>query len=569
MNKNVMLIDKIPVPIEGEKNILELCRKAGIDMPTFCYYSELSVYGACRMCMVEDDRGNMHAACSTPPKAGMSVVTNSARLRKYRKNILELLLANHCRDCTTCEKSEGCKLKVLARRFYIEDVRFPNGKTEPQKDESSVSISIDHSKCILCGDCVRMCNEVQNVGAIAFIGRGSHMEVGTAFNVPINDTNCVGCGQCSAVCPTGAIVVQKNVDRTWAAIYDPNVYVVAQIAPAVRVGIAKELGEENGFMATGKIFAAMRRMGFNRVFDTTTGADMTVVEEGNEFIERLGKGEKLPLFTSCCPAWIRYAESKHPELLENISSCRSPMQMFGSVIKEHYENDPDLKGKKIFSIAVMPCTAKKYEAIRPEFKRADGTDTIDAVITTQELVQMIREAGIHFDEIQPESPSLPFGGTSGAGVIFGVTGGVTEAVLRYANSDKTYSALREIAQSGVRGLEGVKEMVYDLGETQLKIAMVSGLGNAEKLIQKIQAGEVEYHLVEVMACPNGCVSGGGQPFAHGDEKQQRADNLYKTDGLTQIKRSEENPILGEIYARYIGSRSHELLHVHYHPKHED
>lgn len=568
MNKNVMLIDKIPVPIEGEKNILELVRKAGIDMPTFCYYSDLSVYGACRMCMVEDERGNMHAACSTPPKAGMNVVTNSARLRKYRKNILELLLANHCRDCTTCEKSENCRLKELARRFYIEDVRFPNGKTETQKDESSVSISIDHSKCILCGDCVRMCNEVQNVGAISFIGRGSEMEVGTAFKVPINETNCVGCGQCSAVCPTGAIVVQKNVDRTWAAIYDPNVYVVAQVAPAVRVGIAKELGEENGFMATGKIFAAMRRMGFNRVFDTTTGADMTVIEEGNEFIERLNKGGKLPLFTSCCPAWIRYAEDKHPELLENISTCRSPMQMFGSVIKEHYESDPDLKGKKIFSIAVMPCTAKKYEAIRPEFKRADGTDTIDAVLTTQELVQMIREAGIHFDEIQPESPSLPFGGTSGAGVIFGVTGGVTEAVLRYANPDKTYSALREIAQSGVRGLEGVKEMTYDLGETQLKIAMVSGLGNTENLIRKIQAGEVEYHLVEVMACPNGCVSGAGQPFALKEEKQKRADNLYKTDGMTQIKRAEENPVLGEIYARDIGDRVHELLHVHYHPKHD-
>ena len=568
MNKNVMLIDKIPVPIEGEKNILELCRKAGIEMPTFCYYSELSVYGACRMCMVEDDRGNMHAACSTPPKAGMSVVTNSARLRKYRKNILELLLANHCRDCTTCEKSENCRLKELARRFYIEDVRFPNGKTETQKDESSVSISIDHSKCILCGDCVRMCNEVQNVGAISFIGRGSEMEVGTAFKVPINETNCVGCGQCSAVCPTGAIVVQKNVDRTWAAIYDPNVYVVAQVAPAVRVGIAKELGEENGFLATGKIFAAMRRMGFNRVFDTTTGADMTVIEEGNEFIERLSKGGKLPLFTSCCPAWIRYAEDKHPELLENISTCRSPMQMFGSVIKEHYENDPDVKGKKIFSIAVMPCTAKKYEAIRPEFKRADGTDTIDAVLTTQELIQMIREAGIHFDEVQPEAPSLPFGDTSGAGVIFGVTGGVTEAVLRYANPDKTYSTLREIAQSGVRGLEGVKEMVYDLGETQLKIAMVSGLANTENLIQKIQAGEVEYHLVEVMACPNGCVSGAGQPFALKEEKQGRADNLYKTDGMTQIKRAEENPILKELFDKYIGERSHELLHVHYHPKHD-
>lgn len=566
MNKNVMLIDKIPVPIEGEKNILELVRKAGIDMPTFCYYSDLSVYGACRMCMVEDERGNMHAACSTPPKAGMSVVTNSARLRKYRKNILELLLANHCRDCTTCEKSEHCRLKELARRFYIEDVRFPNGKTEPQRDESSVSISIDKSKCILCGDCVRMCNEVQQVGAIAFSGRGSHMEVSTAFKVPIAETQCVGCGQCASVCPTGAIVIQKNVDRVWAAIHDPDTYVVAQVAPAVRVGVSRELGEDNGFVATGKIFAAMRRMGFNRVFDTTTGADMTVVEEGNEFIERLTKGGKLPLFTSCCPAWIRYAETRHPELLENISTCRSPMQMFGSVIKEHYDNESGLKGKKIFSIAVMPCTAKKFEAIRPEFRRPDGSDTIDAVLTTQELVQMIREAGIRFDEIQPESPSMPFGGTSGAGVIFGVTGGVTEAVLRYANSDKTYSSLREIAQSGVRGLEGVKEMVYDLGDQQLKIAMVSGLGNAEKLIQKIQSGEADYQLVEVMACPNGCVSGGGQPFAHKEEKVARAENLYRTDDLTQIKRSEENPVLGELYARYIGDRAHELLHVHYHPK---
>ena len=566
LNDNYMLIDKIPVPIEGEKNILELVRKAGIDMPTFCYYSELSVYGACRMCMVEDERGNMHAACSTPPKAGMSVATNSARLRKYRKNILELLLANHCRDCTTCEKSESCRLKELARRFYIEDVRFPTGKTQPQKDESSVSISIDHSKCILCGDCVRMCNEVQNVGAIGFSGRGSKMEVSTAFKVPINETNCVGCGQCSAVCPTGAIIIQKNVDRTWAAIYDPDVYVVAQVAPAVRAGVAKALGEENGFVAAGKIFAAMRRMGFNQVYDTTTGADMTVVEEGNEFIERLSKGGKLPLFTSCCPAWIRYAENKHPELLENISTCRSPMQMFGSAIKEYFADDGSVKGKKIFSVAVMPCTAKKYEAVREEFKRPDGSDTIDAVITTQELIQMIREAGIHFDEIAPEAPSMAFGGTSGAGVIFGVTGGVTEAVLRYADTDKTYSGLRQIALSGVRGMEGVKEASYQVGDAQLKIAIVSGLGNAEKLIRKIQSGEAEYHLVEVMACPNGCIAGAGQPFAHREEKEQRAENLYKTDNLTQIKRSEANPILGEIYARCIGDRAHELLHVHYHPK---
>lgn len=562
MNQNYMLIDKVPVLIEGEKNILELVHKAGIDMPTFCYYSDLSVYGACRMCMVEDERGNMHAACSTPPKAGMSVVTNSARLRKYRKNILELLLANHCRDCTTCEKGENCRLKELARRFYIEDVRFPNGQTAPKKDDSSVSIAIDRSKCILCGDCVRMCNEIQNVGAIGFSGRGSKMEVSTAFKIPLNETNCVGCGQCAAVCPTGAIVIQKNVDRTWEAIYDPDTIVVAQIAPAVRAGVSKELGEENGYLATGKLFSAMFKMGFKFVYDTTTGADLTVVEEANEFMDRLREGGPFPLFTSCCPAWIRYAEGKHPELLDKISSCRSPMQMFGSVIKEHFKDEK----KKIFSVAVMPCTAKKYEAIRPEFKRPDGSNTIDAVLTTQELIQMIREAGINFNELAPESPSMPFGATSGAGVIFGVTGGVTEAVLRHADPDKTYSTIRHIALSGVRGLEGVKEATYQVGDNELKIAIVSGLGNAEKLIRKIESGEVFYHMVEVMACPNGCISGGGQPFALKEEKAKRAENLYQTDSMTQIKRSEMNPALNEIYSKYIREKSYRLLHVHYHPK---
>ena len=562
MAKGIMMINGQRVPFDGEKNVLDVIRKAGIDMPTFCYYSDLSVYGACRMCMVEDERGNMHAACSTPPKAGMSVVTNSARLRKYRKNILELLLANHCRDCTTCEKGENCRLKELARRFYIEDVRFPNGMTEPKKDESSVSISIDHSKCILCGDCVRMCNEIQNVGAIGFAGRGSKMEVSTSFKMPLSETNCVGCGQCASVCPTGAIVIQKNVDRTWKAIYDPEVTVVAQIAPAVRAGVAKELGEENGYLATGKLFAAMLKMGFKFVYDTTTGADLTVVEETNEFMDRLREGGPFPLFTSCCPAWIRYAENKHPELLKNISTCRSPMQMFGSVIKEHF----DEQKKKVFSVAVMPCTAKKYEAIRPEFKRPDGSDTIDAVLTTQELVQMIREAGIDFKSLTPESPSMPFGATSGAGVIFGVTGGVTEAVLRHADPDKTYSTIRQIALSGVRGLDGVKEASYMVGDTELKVAIVSGLGNAEKLIQKIQSGEAFYHLVEVMACPNGCISGGGQPFAHHEEKAQRAENLYNTDSMTQIKRSENNPALSEIYSKYIREKSHSLLHVHYQPK---
>ena len=566
MQKNsFMYIDDIPVVIENEKNILDMTRKAGIEMPTFCYYSELSVYGACRMCMVEDDRGGMHAACSTPPKPGMKVYTNTARLRKYRKNILELMLANHCRDCTTCEKGDDCKLKEIARRFYLEDVRFPNSMTEPKKDESSVSISIDKSKCILCGDCVRMCNETQKVGAISFVHRGSKMEVGTAFGIPIAESACVGCGQCAAVCPTGAIVVQKNVDRTWAAIYDPNVKTVVQMAPAVRAGVAKALGLEDGAVAKGMLFAAMRRMGFDEVFDTTTGADLTVLEEANEFLNRLKNGGKLPLFTSCCPAWIQFAEKKYPELLENISTCRSPMQMFGSVLKEYYKDDP----KKIVSIAVMPCTAKKYEAIRPEFKRPDGTDTIDLVITTQELVQMIHESGLNMDTLLPETSSKPFGMMSGAGVIFGVTGGVTEAVLRYVEQEKNVTTRQIIAMSGVRGLEGVKEIEYPVGDLTLRIAVVNGLGNADALIRKLKAGEVQYDLIEVMACPRGCIAGAGQPWGTKEEKNARSEILYRNDRISQIKSAEENPTLQMLYDDIIKGREHELLHVHYGKHHEE
>ena len=566
MQKNsFMYIDDIPVVIENEKNILDMTRKAGIEMPTFCYYSELSVYGACRMCMVEDDRGGMHAACSTPPKPGMKVYTNTARLRKYRKNILELMLANHCRDCTTCEKGDDCKLKEIARRFYLEDVRFPNSMTEPKKDESSVSISIDKSKCILCGDCVRMCNETQKVGAISFVHRGSKMEVGTAFGIPIAESACVGCGQCAAVCPTGAIVVQKNVDRTWAAIYDPNVKTVVQMAPAVRAGVAKALGLEDGAVAKGMLFAAMRRMGFDEVFDTTTGADLTVLEEANEFLNRLQNGGKLPMFTSCCPAWIRFAEKKYPELLENISTCRSPMQMFGSVLKEYYKDEP----KKIVSIAVMPCTAKKYEAIRPEFKRPDGTDTIDLVITTQELVQMIHESGLNMNTLLPETSSKPFGMMSGAGVIFGVTGGVTEAVLRYVEQEKSVTTRQIIAMSGVRGLEGVKEIEYPVGDLTLRIAVVSGLGNADALIRKLKAGEVHYDLIEVMACPRGCIAGAGQPWGTKEEKNARSEILYRNDRISQIKSAEENPTLQMLYDDIIKGREHELLHVHYGKHHEE
>lgn len=561
MNTEFMIVDNMPIEISGEKNVLDVIRKAGIDLPTFCYHSELSVYGACRMCVVEDKRGAIHAACSTPPKAGMELRTNTPRLRKYRKMILELFLANHCRDCTTCEKNGKCKLQELAQRFGIKQVRFNNTSTDSEMDSSSLCITRDKNKCILCGDCVRMCEEVQNVGAIDFAFRGSKMRVTTAFDEPIANTNCVGCGQCAAVCPTGAIVVKNDTVNLWKELSTEDTKVLVQIAPAVRVGIGQEFGLPEGKNAMGRIVAALRRIGFDEVFDTTVGADLTVLEETGEFMGRLQKGEKLPLFTSCCPAWVKYAEFNYPQLMENISTCRSPMQMFGSVLKEHYSHSH----KKVVVVAVMPCTAKKAEASRDEFKE-NGIPYVDYVISTQELIQMIREAGIVFSEIEPEAVDMPFGTTSGAGVIFGVTGGVTEAVVRRISDDKSISALRAIAFTGIRGMDGVKEASLDFNGREVKIAIVSGLKNADNLIKQIQSGEKSYDFIEVMACPGGCICGAGQPVAHGDGKKSRSAGLYEADRMSNIKRSEENPVIMALYGGLLKGKTHKLLHVKYHRK---
>ncbi|WP_346936168.1 [FeFe] hydrogenase, group A [Clostridium sp.] len=558
MNEQFMIIDNIPVEIKEEKNILELIRKAGIDLPTFCYYSELSVYGACRMCMVENKWGGIEAACSTPPKAGMEVYTNTPRLRKYRKNILELLLSNHCRDCTTCEKNTHCKLQDLAQRFGIKDIRFNNTAEKSELDKSSLCIVRDKSKCILCGDCVRMCNEVQNVGAIDFLKRGAEMTVGAVFDKPIGESNCVGCGQCAAVCPTGAIVVKNDTQKLWKELSDKNTKVVVQIAPAVRVGISEELGHKDGENVMGKIVGALKRMGFDEVFDTSTGADLTVLEETGEFLSRLENNEKLPLFTSCCPAWVNYVERNYPELMSNVSSCKSPMQMFGSVLKEHYKHS----SKRIVSVAIMPCTAKKFEANRDEFE-VEGIKDVDYVITTQELISMIKESGIVFSEIEPEAVDMPFGVSSGAGVIFGVTGGVTEAVLRRVLDDKSVSTLRSIAFNGVRGMSGVKETSVTVNDKELKIAIVSGLKNADDLLRKIKSEEVHYDFIEVMACPGGCVGGAGQPFTMSVGKQKRGAGLYAADKMSSLKRSEENPVMISLYSGLLNGKVHKLLHVNY------
>ncbi len=556
-NKNYVIIDDIPVEINGEKNLLELIRKINIQLPTFCYHSELSIYGACRMCMVETDKGGLEAACSTPPQPGMVIKTNTERLRKYRKNILELLLANHCRDCTICSNNGKCKLQDLAMRFNIKLVRYKNTAEFPDIDDSSFSIMKDANKCILCGDCVRMCNEIQNVGAIDFTRRGSKMSVSTAFDIPIAESSCVSCGQCAAVCPTGAIVVKDDTEKVWSAISNPKCKVTVQIAPAVRVAVGKEFGLGSGVNGIGKIVAALKLMGFNEVYDTSTGADLTVLEEANEFIDRVEKGEKLPLFTSCCPAWVKFMENKYPELISNVSTCRSPMQMFASIIKQQAVSG----GKRHVHVAIMPCTAKKSEARRDEFK-VDGVSNVDYVLTTQEIIQMIKEAGIVFEDLEPEAVDMAYGWMSGAAVIFGVTGGVTEAVLRRVSNNKSTVGLRQIAYTGIRGLNGVKEATIPYGDKQLRIAVVSGLKNTTDLLERIKAGE-HFDLVEVMACPDGCINGGGQPYATAEERSERSEGLYAADKLCSIRRSEENPLMMSLYNGVLKGRVHELLHVDY------
>ncbi|MEG0257030.1 MAG: [FeFe] hydrogenase, group A [Christensenella sp.] len=562
-NKKHMIIDGQIVEFDKEQNILAVIRKAGIELPTFCYYSELSIYGACRMCVVEDEWGGVIASCSTPPRDKMKIKTNTPQLFKYRKMILELLLASHCRDCTTCAKNGKCRLQELALRFGIDSVRFENTKKETEIDDSALSIIRDPSKCILCGDCVRMCSEIQNVGAIDFAYRGSNMTVSTAWGKPLTETNCVNCGQCASVCPTGAIVIRNCTQKFWDAIYDDTKRVVVQFAPAVRVALGDEFGLESGINVAGKIVGALRKMGVDEVYDTTMGADLTVMEESKEFVKKYKAGTKLPLFTSCCPAWVKYAEHAHPELLSQVSTCKSPMQIFSAVIKEHFKQVKQVDGKDTVVFAIMPCTAKKDEQVRAEFIYEDGTRDTDGVITTQEFASILKQAGIVFEDIDPEAADMPFGITSGAGVIFGVTGGVAEAVIRRVVDDKSNNMLHNIAYTGVRGMEGIKEANIPYGDKTVRIAVVNGLANAEKLIEKMEVGDAEYDFVEVMACPGGCIAGAGQPFTQKEGKEERAKGLYDADKLSQVKRSEENPVMMALYSGVLKNKIHELLHVDY------
>ena len=548
------------VAFTDEKNVLSIIRKAGIDLPTFCYHSELSTYGACRLCVVEDNRGRIFASCSETPRDGMVIYTNTPRLQHHRKMILELLLASHCRDCTTCRKNGSCTLQKLALQLGVSYVRFENYKPQLPLDYSSPCLVRDPNKCILCGDCVRTCDEIQGLGILDFAYRGSNMTVTTAFDKPLAETDCVGCGQCRVVCPTGAITIKHNIHPVWEALADPNIRVVVQIAPAVRVAIGDKFGIPKGENSLGKLVAALRRMGFDEVYDTNFGADLTVIEESNELIERLEKGENLPLFTSCCPGWVKFVENKHPELKNNLSTCRSPQQMFGALIKEDARlNEVDTR--KTMVVSIMPCTAKKAEILRPD-SFTDGEQDVDFVLTTNEVTRMIREAGIDLAQMPSEALDMPFGLSSGAAAIFGVTGGVTEAVLRRLIGSSKVEDLEQISISGVRGDDSIKEVNVTLGDREVKIAVVNGLRSAEEVIQKIQSGEAYYDFVEVMACKRGCIAGGGQPLPIGPRtKKARFEGMYAIDDIAQIKLSTQNPIIQDLYNGFLKGKEHKLLHT--------
>ena len=556
----IMTIDGQAIEFTDEPNVLSVIRKAGIDIPTLCYHSELSIYGACRLCTVEDDRGKTFASCSEKPRDGMIIYTNTPRLMRYRKLILELLLAAHCRDCTTCIKSGECHLQELAHRMGVHEIRFENVREIQPIDTRSHAIIRDPNKCILCGDCVRMCDNVQNINAIDFAYRGTDAQVIPAFNKKIAETDCVGCGQCRVVCPTGAISIHTNIDEVWEALADKNTKVIAQIAPAVRVAIGDNFGYAKGENVMGKLVGVLHRLGFDEVYDTSYGADLTVVEESKEFIERFTSGEKMPLFTSCCPAWVKYCENKYPEFVPNLSTCRSPQQMFGAVVREYYKDPEKNEGKKIVSVSIMPCTAKKEVILRPE-SYTNGKQDVDYVLTTTEIVRMIRKSGIVFDKVEIEAADVPFGIGSGSGVIFGVTGGVTEAVLRRLQQGHNRVDMESIKKSGVRGDDGIKVLTYNYNGREIKAAVVNGLANADKVLQQIKNHEAEYDFVEVMACRRGCIMGGGQPVNAGPRtRKARMKGLYDTDVNTQIKKSNENPMILSLYDTLLKGKEHELLH---------
>lgn len=573
-------MEMVNIKINGQElsvpsnyTVLEAARSANIEIPTLCYLKDVSKTGSCRMCIVEVvGARNLQAACVYPVSEGMEVLTNTQKVRDARRVNLELLLSNHDRKCLTCARNQNCELQKLADELGVTDITYMGERNEYDIDEVSPSIVRDNNKCVLCRRCVSACKTIQTVAVIDATERGFKTTIASPFNKSLAEVPCVNCGQCIVACPTGALREKDNTDDVWAAINDPEKYVVVQTAPAVRAGLGEEFGYPIGTAVTGKMAAALRRMGFDGVFDTDTGADLTIMEEGTEFIERLQNGGKLPMITSCSPGWIKFCEHNFPDFLDNLSSCKSPHQMFGAILKTYYAEKMGIDPKKMFVVSVMPCVAKKFESGRPEMEAA-GLRDVDAVISTRELAKMIKESGILFNKLPDEKFDRPFEEASGAGVIFGATGGVMEAALRTVVEVLEGKSLDKLDFDAVRGTEGIKEATLTVAGTEVKVAVVSGLGNARKLLNDIRDGKANYHFIEVMACPGGCVTGGGQPIVDAavrmdvDVQACRAAALYEEDKNLPIRKSHENPDIKLLYSEFLGKpgshKSHELLHTHY------
>lgn len=574
-DKKTLFIDGKEVEFTNEPNVLEVIRKAGMNVPTFCYRPDLTQYGACRMCVVEIEGRGIQSSCTMPPEPGLKIQLNTEKTRRIRKTVLELLLASHDRECTTCEKSGNCELQKYSEEYGLRNIKFPTKQKEDflPLDTSNPSLVRDPNKCILCGACVRACAEFQGHAVLGFANRGSKTLVQPMAGRDLNKTDCIFCGQCQAVCPTGALTIVSDVDNVWREVTSRDKKVVAQIAPSIRVALGELFGLEPGENSIGKITAALRKIGFDLVFDTNFAADLTIMEEASELIERLKKGENLPIFTSCCPAWVKYVEQSRPEFIKNLSTCKSPQSMMSPVLKEllpkYFEG---YTRENTVVVSIMPCTAKKIECQREQLTEKGVRDT-DYVLTTKELGRMIKEAGIDFKNLPAESEDSPFGEYTGAGTIFGASGGVAEAAARTAYEFVTGEELKDVNLIKMRGVNSRnKEMELDLKGTKVKVRIVSTIVEAEKALKEIEEGKADFQMLEVMACPGGCVNGGGQPYSYNDTtiKQKRAEGLYKEDTQLTLRKSHLNPDIQKLYKEFLekpGShKSHELLHTTYENK---
>ena len=573
-DKKTLFIDGKEVEFTNEPNLLEVIRKAGLNVPTFCYRPDLTSFGACRMCVVEIEGRGIQSSCTMPPEAGLKIHLNTARTRRIRKTVLELLLANHDRKCLTCERNGNCELQQYAEEYGIKDIRFPDKDPEDYLpvDDSSPALVRDPNKCILCGACVRACTEFQGHSVLGFANRGSKTVVQPMNGRPLGQVDCVNCGQCAAVCPTGALTIKNETEKVWNEITNPEKTVVVQMAPATRVALGEMFGLEPGENSIGLMNAALRKIGFNYIFDTNFSADLTIMEEATEFVERLKSGQNLPLFTSCCPAWIKYLETQHPEMLHHLSSCKSPMSMLSPVLVNLVPKYFNVARENLVVVAVMPCTAKKYECKRPELGK-DGRPDTDYIITTQELGKMIRSAGIDFKALTPEDNDSPFGEYSGAGTIFGTSGGVAEAAVRTAYEFVTGEQLQDVDIKEMRGTSNRSRTIeLDIKGSKVVVRVVSTLKEAEIALKEVKEGKANFQMLEVMACPGGCVNGGGQPRSCDNStiKGKRSDGLYKEDKELPVRKSHMNPSIQKLYQEFLeypGShKAHELLHTVYENK---